>query len=867
MKITYLKLVNFSNIKTALKCNEITIDFSKAKNKIILLTGPNGSGKTSILSCLHPFATNGNLDIRSENPIILTGKEGFKEIHLIGDDEYVIKHFYFPNKDTHSIKSYISKNGEELNENGNVTSFKAIVKEELNLDMDYLKLIRLGDNVTNLIDLKTTERKGYMGKFLDEVEIYLKYYKKITNNMRELKSVISHLVDKIQKLNILDEDELKKVQKKLSKQIEDISSTISVISEDISIINYEISKYEPPIIIKEAIDMKKRELNKIYHLLEKHNAQNTSNIEIQNIISKTSENLVKNQANLSILNDKLTTILNQLDKQILELNNIDKEISKISNNEDIKNIEFMIKQLREKIEYRSRENDLIDYTPPCTKKEMEELIVALDKYNEILYTTYEFGKSSISKAIDFLINGHDISEYVESNERKVNKNKLQSMCEYVYSELTKKIGIPNPKCKMANNCPVMDFYNEISDLATEVPDVVIEDNTFIQYTKMAYQNIKGILNSMRDHKAILEKMPDNIQDMFRYNIILNEIKNLSSIYDKEVMYCEMTRITEYELQQNDLNTLTDLKRQLSLIKKSIGNTDYFIKKKEELISDITDNNNQAASLREDIYKTDSKISKLSNDLNEYTQLLKSIETKDSAESDLNNLIESYECIKNLSIQKKDKSEVLDGLMYELKKIQTEYNSNEYRLKSYKEMNDELSSYNTKYDEMTLIKRSLSSKEGIPLLYIQIYLKNTQNIANELLDIIYDGELFINDFNISADEFKIPFTTKNTTIKDVSYASQGEKSFISVALSFALIYQSISQYNIMLLDEIDSTLDTTNREKFIQILERQLDMISGDQIFLISHNNMFNMYPVDIINTKNETNSENKLANYIKIEKN
>ena len=56
---------------------------------------------------------------------------------------------------------------------------------------------------------------------------------------------------------------------------------------------------------------------------------------------------------------------------------------------------------------------------------------------------------------------------------------------------------------------------------------------------------------------------------------------------------------------------------------------------------------------------------------------------------------------------------------------------------------------------------------------------------------------------------------------------------------------------MLLDEIDSTLDTKKRERFLQILEKMMDMIDSEQLFVISHNNMFNSYPVDVINTIND----------------
>ena len=91
-----------------------------------------------------------------------------------------------------------------------------------------------------------------------------------------------------------------------------------------------------------------------------------------------------------------------------------------------------------------------------------------------------------------------------------------------------------------------------------------------------------------------------------------------------------------------------------------------------------------------------------------------------------------------------------------------------------------------------------------------------------------------------------FYNKGVRLPDVKYASQGEISFLSIALSFALSSQALAKYNIMLLDEIDGPLDTRNREKFIRILERQIDRIDSEQNFLITHNSMFSSYPVDII---------------------
>ena len=39
-----------------IELDEIELDFSKTKKKVILLLGSNGSGKSTIISSLHPFS-------------------------------------------------------------------------------------------------------------------------------------------------------------------------------------------------------------------------------------------------------------------------------------------------------------------------------------------------------------------------------------------------------------------------------------------------------------------------------------------------------------------------------------------------------------------------------------------------------------------------------------------------------------------------------------------------------------------------------------------------------------------------------------------------------------------------------------------
>ena len=88
MKIEKLILENFAAVANAMNANKIEIDFSKSINKICLLIGPNGSGKTTILSLLNPFADLGNLDVRNGNNLILKNKDGYKEIHIKKEKDY-----------------------------------------------------------------------------------------------------------------------------------------------------------------------------------------------------------------------------------------------------------------------------------------------------------------------------------------------------------------------------------------------------------------------------------------------------------------------------------------------------------------------------------------------------------------------------------------------------------------------------------------------------------------------------------------------------------------------------------------------------------------------------------------------------------
>ena len=867
MKILYLKLTNFINIVTAFNTETIEIDFSKSNNNVVLLTGPNGSGKTSILSCLHPFPTNGNMDVRSDNPIIVPRENGYKEIHISdGDDLYVIQHFYTRNGDKHIIKSYIQKNGVELNENGNVTSFKEIVEKELGLEQDYMKLTRLGSNVTNFIDMKRQERKNFTGKIISEADIYLSYHKKIMADKNKVNIQINHTSDLIRRLQVDDLGELKKAQKSLQHQIEDLTAKIEKANSELSVLQYQLNDCGDIPEMRERIQEKEKELKHIQKALARASEIKISISTLKSMIEEAKIAILKAKSSLDTNVITRTGILNQLDSIANEIDSIKREIARIEDDQNIKDMEANIELLRETIRRRAKESGISGYVRPCSKVEMEDLIKMLDKCMDILLSTYELGKGPIQKAVSFFHTKTDIEKYTRENKEKIKRNKMQSLCEQVYAEISKDIGLLGPDCKNPSGCRVYDFYQRIYEYATQAPDKVIEDETFLAYTKMAYNNIQTVLKYLRDYHDIFEKMPECIKDQFLMNTVLTHICNMEWIYDKDIIFHELGLITDDELQDADLEELSRQKSMLAQYKKANSNIEYFQNKLEELINSRTTLMGQLDEVKETINSLNREIEEKEASVSDYEDMVVAMEHEDEVETEFNDLKSKITLASQLSLQIREKTSILNDLQFRKNKMSKTHQDNEFRIENYKRYKKDFDELSSKFTDLEYLARALSSREGIPLIFIQAYLKDIKDVANQLLDVVYDGDLHLEDFEITADEFGIPYSTKGTTVKDVIYASQGERSFISLALSFALTYKSISKYNIMLLDEIDATLDISNREKFLHVLEMQIDMIHAEQVFVISHNDMFNAYPVDIVDTRNRTSSNAELASYIPIEK-
>ena len=873
-RITRLKLVNNAFIYSGTGKHEIDLDFNKANknSKINLLIGPIGSGKTALLSQLQPFASVGTLDTRNTEDQTLPELDGCKIIEYDHDgSHYFIRHDYTWNKNmkNHSTKSYISKDGKELNSNGNSGSFKEIVKIEFGIDQNFLRILRLGSNVTGVLTLKSTERKKFIASLREDTEIYLTIHKKLTEDFRTLNASINAVSNRLMQLSATDED---KMRNELNEIQNDIESLLKKIKECES----KIGKLQG---VNQTLG-KLSDLTNQYHLIEA-NLENLNDqyedLSHEVEAAKSSETLTsisnkigKIQGSINTLEEKLLKDENELTQIQTDINKFNDIILMSENNFHLDEMKNTLKDLEK--EYQNYTIKLSGFKCQYSYHFLATFIDDLSVLQNMIDEIAQYNANSI-KTVYMRLN-QSIGSWVDQKVKMLTGQRMNIQKAMNTIEYSKEYSAPIPLFR-APFCPTKDcpYYRthpevikersgnkkdinaKLSRMKDEITRLDAEISKYQEYPILQkklqlLQNqwnsaVQILLNlgvidpsirlldiltdqmTRRDwyhYKKLIDilekcKMQDEYHDIAsRYASVKNEITILespeyeSSKYKKEIALKRKSELTDNMNSCNDeIHRLKDQLSQLESLYKVIQNKDENIKRME--------------SIHSDIQKSEETIETLSKSI-------KKIEFNNDQISDLQEKLDHY------TRDYTEKTSKVDKLKATLSQI--EYNQDEYK------------SLMEERTTMKAILEAVSSKEGIPLILVKVFLDNCKEIINELIADVFEDDLEILDFNISETDFKIPYMINGQVVDDIEYASQGQQSIISIALSFALIQQSIFDYNIMLLDEVDGPLHFTDREKFIGILFKQMAAIHSDQVFMISHSDgIFEGNPVNIISTSED----------------
>lgn len=854
MKITYIHLKNVAGLAVGSNKEELIIDFSKSINTIVALVAGNGSGKTTLLSSLTPFSGVTSVDDRSTLSYIMKGKDGYKEIHYQdNDDEYIIKHYYKANKDSHSVKSYIMKNGEELNENGNVSSFVSLVEIHLGLTTEMMRLIRLGTNVNSFITLQPARRKEYIGKLISEIDLYLKIYKKINEDIRVVKVLMSTNTSNMNNCHISDISEEEN-------NLSSIESAIKAKEKERDKLIARIGKIQALMNDNNIDDIRRKKNEAESSIID---FEKTSNrIDDMGLSSVSVESLIKQLGNLNNARVDTQARINSyrisIDGALRNIERLESSIKKVTSNIDLNSLMSTIDSLKRSINDTS---GIVKSFKPigATAEEIQVLISKLSSYNQIAQMIYTFGNKPVNVYLKLKANRSSVDDFLkkhrQNNASMLNDSEIKHLMDQVFQNDS----IIMPACDTEYmECPYYRLSSVISDIHNKMEEDSFDSET-LRYIQIISNNIDMILNELDRYQNM--RIPDKLIMTMKEKDILDHMSSRLPFFELSGFQEYLSIQKEYEIYCENRERLKQLQEQLSVYQNSGVNVQ--LKEIEEQRKSIEFYRSNIETLTKELNKIKDQIEDLEMKIGLLTKYNDGKKYQSILKSQLDSALKILQPLESAAQEKMELNFHLQHLASEINSSREQYKLLENKINEYKRLREEKIKLDQSYRELSIIQESVSTKKGIPVIYMKNYLGNIRKLANRLLKMIYDDDLKLADFNITQDAFEVPYSKNGMKIQDVRYASQSEVALITMALSFALANQASGKYNILLLDEIDAGLDEQNRSAFMSMLNMQMQALKAEQVFIISQNltQMANV-PMDCIVLNKDIAIKSRMRNVI-----
>ena len=872
LRATFRNYIGFYN---GMGLNEIDIDFTRCKHNIVLITGLNGSGKSTLLFHLNLFPDGSSSfipDKTAEKLLVLQSGEDIYNIKIISPADL---------KGRKTTKAYIQKNGIELNENGNVSSYKDIIFSEFELDSNYVSLSRLSSNDRGLGDKTPSERKRFVSSIIDNLEVYNSMYKTLNKKSLVYKSNINTIHTKIQNIGSKEalDTRLKQLQSReadLNSKIIETNNRIVTIQAKTSIDEDEAKKIQLATDeagkLKKDLDSISIKLDEYFHKtkINKDNVKNTLSYD-ENLLNEYKS---KYNESLSIFKEK-SNRLNDVSQNILSLE------AELSNTTTEDNISERYKQNKKSI--ASIEAELKSIGVPNDTNlifEMNNLLIFCSKFIDLVDHFYD----NISpKDIQFLIMNYSKSNIMNlQNEQNSILSQIEELKKdlIINQEFLSKVSVLKDRPSKCNidKCPFIaealglsknkiDYNKEIiaieekikslSDKVTEIQEEIDYQNS-ISPKSMELDTIKKLIEENSDilliiYPELVKNFTSMLMDMNTFGLIRDHKKatdglNLLKLLDSELQSNKVLEV-EYKGYKEKIQLLNSSKAMLKKLKA------------EEI-----DLSNNVTELKSNIDEYNSMIERLTSKYQtelEYSQVYDSyIDIKDHYEiaqakvEEFNvkssKALEALSTINGLRTQIDNMSNELNPIMKDISTISGQLTLLDSYYQEYTECKDA-------YNMIETLKKYCSpTGGGIQTLFMQIYMSKTKDLTNQVLSMLFNGNYQLLDFIINESEFRIPFVGEGLPVDDISSGSSSQICMMSMIINLVLLHQGSSKFNIAQLDEIDGALDSHNRSQFVNILFHSMNILNIEQLFLISHSIEVDNTFADVISFKNYIDYESSI---------
>lgn len=755
-------------------------------NPIVSIVGKNGSGKSFLLSELHPYPSSNRY---SSAYSIIKGVSGYKRIiYKDNDIFYEIIHEYTPNnREGHSAKSYfnIIKNGvtEELNPTGNGNFFKDLVKKYLKFDHKTFNSSHISFKTNGLTESSAKNRRELLSDIVETREV-----ENMTRNCIIEYRTVNNMLNKIK-----------------DGRSGDVSGTIDELKDRLKKLDFE--EYENNAQIekeKAAIELDKNDLIKFEKLKEEY-----GQIDI-----------IKSCVDALSLFDKNDTVISRYNIHVSNINDINRIFKEISIRKDRYYKEVSLYQTKlnkeewtnkcdiTRLEVSNKRSNLSLYVNP---KYMENVSISLieplngiiDAINRVKSCMYNYSSKTLSDIMkEQEEEKHVLEHFIAEYNKKYNNSEggkeyevepCPSNCELYQRYVTDAKWVNENAANMKNSQENLNIINNDIELLKPIKLLYNQLHIIDKYSNKTMNDLrlnKGetyFINSLTDGEYIISvynlkvnmedlinnilALEDNIKD---YEIKLDSIKNINLDIDNPDILLE-----EIDKLEKDLKHIKDSSVPFN-IDPELLNTKYASMTKYAL--DVHYN---------DLMYSRDNYQKKKNSILVRDNTIKSLEQR------------NYAIIsERVNIQRTIEDKV---------KVENEFNVLDK-------------------DRVALSRiRTIMEKE-IPLIMLNNVLSFLEKQTNILLDennIPINIEITVDDINIL-----ISASVNDIEIPDISQLSSGELCLVSLIMNACVL--TLSGYKVFCLDEIDANLDIINRKKFNQIIDSLLATLEIDQIICISH---------------------------------
>lgn len=875
MRITYIRLENYIGIYNGRGDEVLEIDLSQNVNPIVIIRGTNGSGKSTLLKSLTP--------INDDSNAIVPGVTGRKVIRYLHNGiTYEIEYVHPVDKEgkRKQTKAQVYKYGangkEELNPTWNVSSAKDIIYSLFNLDSNFLALSQLSSEDRGLADKRPAERKSFVSSIINGIEAYNAMYKIISKKHSMYKSLIQSLTAKINRIGNKEDLDLRynTITKQVSQAISDRDASI----QRIAMLRAKLDENNAEKLLEEYTKIRdKYELNKkervlLTNSLSQYYKDRTANIytveERAKFIRDEEMELSENKAKLPQWEESYKTASNEYSSCELKIADINTEINKKKSRlETFIDADFSEEELgryNEAVDnLKAIESDIskLDYRID-NKSEYDRLKELFDMMNNFSYAIMDRYEFITREDVDTLVTRN--SSFYESTLATITKEIEACTKERISTEAdigfyeslvdkTKNLELKPKDCKFTDCVFIVeaieaekkkpkDALVKLSDKLKKLEEELKELNDNLHLTNEAksfMDKLEALQVVFESNKSYLTKIgADGIWKGFIESIT----NNTTAKFLEEYIYRATNSYNLLEAKESVSKIVDSLKE--SAIKYNANKTII-----DEINGDIERMEAERKGYEIDLNVAYEKMGNYSALRDEYDCLIREAETNlphldKIQEIDLE--MRELEKKANESKTKRDLIKELNAKILEESAIAERCKDNYNELIAQRddiahnkilidEYHKEMQEYTDNYERIEAIKYYVSPNTGIQTIFIGAYMNDIMVKANELASCIFGGEFVIQPFVINETEFRIPCLGSGLMNDDISSMSTSQICMLSMIISFAILANASTDYNILKLDEIDGGLDTENRIQFITLLGNLISMVGCEQCFLISHN--------------------------------